>query len=69
MDIFKKQDIICKLKNFEEQTNKYTNKGQACSKVINKQNIINRINKLHYDKYQLKKSIIDSISDIDGKNI
>ena len=67
MDIFKKQDIICKLKNFKEQTNKYKNKGQVCSKGDNKQNIINRINKLHYDKYQLKKSIIDSITDIDDK--
>jgi len=67
MDIFKKQDIICKLKNFGAQSNKYKNKGQACSKGDTKQNIINRINKLSYDKYQLKKSIIETITDMDGK--
>uniref|UniRef100_A0A6C0C3G2 Uncharacterized protein n=1 Tax=viral metagenome TaxID=1070528 RepID=A0A6C0C3G2_9ZZZZ len=67
MDIFKKQDIVCKLKTFSEQTNKYKNRGQACSKGDTKQNIINRINKLSYDKYKLKKSIIDTISDVDGK--
>lgn len=64
MDIFKKTDIVFKKKNFNDKKAKYKNKGQTCSKGANKPVIIKEINNLSYKKYNLNKSIITSIKDI-----
>ena len=64
MDIFKKTDIVFKKKNFNDKKGKYKNKGQTCSRGANKPVIIKQINELSYKKYNLSKSIILSIKDV-----
>lgn len=67
MDLFKKTNILFKIKNIKDKKGSYSNKGKRCSFGVNKINIVNRIKELSYLKYILNKSVIKEIKDINGQ--
>ena len=67
MDLFKKTNILFKIKDMKDKKGKYANKGKVCTSGVNKINIVNRIKNLSYNKYVLNKSVIKEIIDHTGK--
>ncbi len=68
MDLFKKTNILFKIKDMKDKKGKYSNKGKVCTSGVNKINIVKRIENLSYKKYILNKSIIKEIKDINKKS-